>query len=108
MSGRQGDLAISADSTVACPLEGCVRRFHRHLTGYLAIDRYSSQCETTFWGLSPHHHEMQKQNREIHHVQESCESQTGVLHAIRWTGEQLGVAVFKSVGNNTKSQYFSL
>jgi len=25
LSGRQGDLAISAESTVACPLEGCVR-----------------------------------------------------------------------------------
>jgi hypothetical protein len=66
---------------VACPLEGCVSRFHTHLTGHSAVDRYSLQSETTFWGLSPHHHEMQKQNREIHHVQESCESLTGASHA---------------------------
>jgi len=32
LSGRQGDLAISADSTVACPLEGLVRRC-RFFTG---------------------------------------------------------------------------
>jgi hypothetical protein len=31
---------------------------------------------------------MQKQNLEIHREQEFCESLTGALPAIRWTGEQ--------------------
>lgn len=129
LSGRQGAIAPYENRTAACPHKGCVSRFHTLLTGHSAVE--GSLCNTTtFWVLFPHDHRMQKQNLEIHREQESCESLTGALHAIRWTGQQqapfrllqrardsstdgereadtyrLGFAIFKPVGNNTKSQY---
>jgi len=88
LNGRQEAIALNENWSAACPPQGFVSRFHTHLTGPSAVERCSLQCETTF-REPPHHQQgMQKQNRELHHEREPCESLTGALHAVRWTGEQ--------------------